>query len=183
MLTGEQQKTNAKNNTKQFKQLDDYIAQNLSALDNKAILMGALHKAQEIFGFISRESMDYISGKLDIPAAHIYGMATFYNYFTLKPKAKYQIYTCKGTACYVGGGARLLAKLKIELGIDEGETTADGMFGINITRCLGCCGLSPVMQVNADVYVRMVPEKIKGILDKYRKQANVKFTTKPKRKK
>lgn len=152
-----------------FGQLAQYLEENMPSQDKKEVLMAALHKTQDIFGYISREAMDFISCKLDVPTAHIYGMATFYNYFTLKPKAKYQIYTCKGTACYVSGGDRILEKLKSELGIEDGDVTKDGMFGISITRCLGCCGLSPVMQVNEDIYVRMVPEKVKGILDKYRK--------------
>ncbi len=131
--------------------------------------MGVLHKTQELFGYLPGEAMDHISDKLKVPTAHIYGMSTFYNYFTLKPRAKYQIFMCKGTACYVAGGGRILEKLQETLKIGVGGVTGDGMFGLEITRCLGCCGLSPVMQVNDKVYVRMVPEKVNGILDKYRK--------------
>ena len=161
-----------KNNTRQaFKKLDTFIDKTSPGEDKQKYLMGVLHKVQEIFGYISREAMDHVSQKLSVPAAHIYGMATFYNYFSLKPKAKFQIYLCKGTACYVGGGARILNKLKKELDIEEEDVTSDGMFGLSITRCLGCCGLSPVMQVNDDIYVRMVPEKVMPILNKYRKKA------------
>ena len=149
--------------------LKEFIKNNKSLHDEQARLMGILHKTQDIFGYIPRQAMECISEKIQVPAAHIYGMATFYNYFSLKPKGVYRIYTCKGTACYVGGGARILAKLREELGIDIDQVTADGLFSLNITRCLGCCGLSPVMQVNDDIYVRMVPEKVPGILKRYRK--------------
>ena len=149
--------------------LEKYMAQSVSLGDAQGSLMGLLHKAQTIFGYIPRQAMECISEKLNVPTAHIYGMATFYNHFSLKPKGKYQIHTCKGTACYVGGGARLMAKLQDALGIKEGGMTPDGMFSLHITRCLGCCGLSPVMQINDDIYVRMVPEKIPAILKRYRK--------------
>ena len=155
-------------NTK-LKEVNEYIKKTNILHDKQGLLMGTLHKVQEVFGYIPKDAMDYVSSKLEVPTAHIYGMATFYNFFSLKPKAKYKICTCKGTACYVGGGARILSKLKEELGIEEGEVTKDGLFSLDITRCLGCCGLSPVMQVNDDIYVRMVPEKVPGILNKYRK--------------
>jgi len=152
-----------------FKELERFIRAKPPTADKKGHLMGVLHKVQELFGHISREAMDFVSEKMDVPTAHIYGMATFYNYFSLKPKARNKIHVCKGTACYVGGGARILEKMKKELGIEEGDVTADGMFSLDITRCLGCCGLSPVMQVNDDVHVRMVPEKVGRVLKKYRK--------------
>jgi len=152
-----------------FKKLDEYIKNVNKLNDNQGLLMGVLHKTQELFGYLPAEAMDYVSEKLKVPTAHIYGMSTFYNYFTLKPRAKYQIFMCKGTACYVGGGARVLEKLQATLGLQVGDVAADKMFGLGITRCLGCCGLSPVMQVNEDIYVRMVPERINEILNKYRK--------------
>jgi NADH:ubiquinone oxidoreductase subunit E len=152
-----------------FRELEKFISSKPPAVEKKGPLMGVLHKVQELFGYIPREAMDFVSVKMDVPTAHIYGMATFYNYFSLKPKARNKIHVCKGTACYVGGGARILEKMKKELGIGEGDVTADGMFSLDITRCLGCCGLSPVMQVNEDVHVRMVPEKVGRILGKYKK--------------
>ena len=154
---------------KKIKILEEFIKNNKPLHDQQASLMGILHKTQDIFGYIPRLAMERISEKIKVPTAHIYGMATFYNYFSLKPKGLYRIYTCKGTACYVGGGARVLAKVRDELGIDVDQVTADGLFSLNVTRCLGCCGLSPVMQVNDDIYVRMVPEKVPGILKHYRK--------------
>ena len=149
--------------------LEDFIKDHKPIHDIQSSLMGILHKAQNIFGYIPRQAMDLISQRTLVPTAHIYGMATFYNYFSLKPRGKFQIYTCKGTACYVGGGARILAKLQEELGIQVGNVTEDGLFSLNITRCLGCCGLSPVMQVNEDIYVRMTPQKVRAILERYRK--------------
>lgn len=154
---------------KKMSLLKEFIKNNKPLHNEQAGLMGILHKTQDIFGYIPRLAMECISEKIQVPTAHIYGMATFYNYFSLKPKGVYRIYTCKGTACYVGGGARLLAKVREELGIDVDQVTADGLFSLNITRCLGCCGLSPVMQVNDDIYVRMVPERVPGILKRYRK--------------
>lgn len=154
----------------QLKELGEFVSQYVKNGDKQKALMMVLHKAQSLYGYISQEAMDFISEKLSVPTAHIYGMATFYNYFTLKPRARNQIAMCKGTACYVSGGARVLEKIKQELGIGEGDVTPDGEFGLEITRCLGCCGLSPVMQVNDQVHVRMVPEKVKGILNSYRKQ-------------
>ncbi|MDD5439785.1 MAG: NAD(P)H-dependent oxidoreductase subunit E [Candidatus Omnitrophica bacterium] len=136
--------------------------------DRQGALLALLHEVQNEFGYIPRAAMDVVSEKLSLPTAHIYGMATFYNYFSLKPKAKYKVYVCKGTACYVSGGARIIERLKTELGVAEGDLTSDGLFSMHITRCLGCCGLSPVMQVNDEVYVRMVPERVPGILAKYR---------------
>ncbi len=158
-----------KDTQKKLLQLNDFIAGSKVLKDKQSLLMGVLHQTQTLFGYIPATAMDFISHKLGVPSAHIYGMATFYNYFQLTPKARYQIYLCKGTACYVAGGARVLDKLKEELRIGVDEVTADGLFGINITRCLGCCGLSPVMQVNDDIYVRLVPEKVPAILAKYRR--------------
>ena len=153
-----------------IKELKEFIKEHKLLHDKQGALMTVLHKVQEIFGYIPREAMDVVSESLGVPTAHIYGMATFYNFFSLKPKAKYQISVCKGTACYVAGGSRLLERVEEELKIKLGDVTPDGLFGLSITRCLGCCGLSPVIQVNEEVFVRLVPEKIPAILEKFRKQ-------------
>jgi len=151
-----------------LRQLEAFIDESTPFHDRQGMLMGVLHRTQDVFGYIPRQAIELISEKLGLPTAHIFGMVTFYNYFSLKPRARYQIYTCKGTACYVAGGARVLERLQQELGISTGDVTADGLFGLQVTRCLGCCGLSPVMQVNEDIYVRMVPERVRSILEKYR---------------
>jgi len=158
-------------NRRKLLTLERFIKKSKPSVNKRGVLMTTLHKVQEIFGYIPEDIMDRVSHKLQIPAAHIYGMVTFYNHFSLKPKARFQICVCKGTACYVSGGARILSAVKEELGIEVGDTTKDGLFGLAITRCLGCCGLSPVMRVNDDIYIRMVPERVPTVLKKYRVKA------------
>lgn len=150
--------------------LAEFMEQTRPLHDAQSLLMATLHRTQELFGYIPRQAVELISEKLSVPAAHIYGMITFYNYFSLQPRPLYQIHVCKGTACYVSGGARVLERLKQELKLEVGQVTADGLFGLNVTRCLGCCGLSPVMQINENVYVRVVPEKIPEIIAFWRKK-------------
>ena len=139
--------------------------------ENKSIdgpLMPIMQKAQESFGYLPMEAMSLIADELDIPVSKIYGVATFYAQFSLTPKGDNIIQVCTGTACYVKGAQAVLDEVIHQLGIHSGETTEDGKFTIQDTRCLGCCGLAPVMTVNEDVYGRMVPGQVKGILDKYR---------------
>ncbi len=126
-----------------------------------------LHKAQEIYGYLPIEVQEMISEGLDIPLAEIYGIVTFYTQFSLNPKGKYQISVCLGTACYVKGSGDVLEKVKSILGIDVGECTPDGLFSIDATRCIGACGLAPVMTVNDDVYGRVVPDEVESIIKKY----------------
>lgn len=127
-----------------------------------------LHEAQAIYGYLPIEVQEMISEGLNVPLAEIYGIVTFYTQFSINPKGKYQIGVCLGTACYVKGSGDLLEKCKELLGIDVGECTPDGLFSIDATRCIGACGLAPVLTVNDDVYGRLVPEDIEGILAKYR---------------
>ena len=139
--------------------------------ENKSIdgpLMPIMQKAQESFGYLPMEAMSLIADELDIPVSKIYGVATFYAQFSLTPKGDNIIQVCTGTACYVKGAQAVLDEVIHQLGIHSGETTEDGKFTIQDTRCLGCCGLAPVMTINEDVYGRMVPGQVKGILDKYR---------------
>lgn len=131
-------------------------------------LMPIMQKAQESFGYLPMEAMTLIADGLDIPVSKIYGVATFYAQFSLTPKGDNIIQVCTGTACYVKGAQAVLDEVIHQLGIHSGETTEDGKFTIQDTRCLGCCGLAPVMTINEDVYGRMVPGQVKGILDKYR---------------
>ncbi len=127
-----------------------------------------LHEAQNIYGYLPIEVQEMISEGLDVPLAEIYGIVTFYTQFSINPKGKYQIGVCLGTACYVKGSGDLLEKCKEILGIDVGECTPDGLFSIDATRCIGACGLAPVLTVNDDVYGRLVPDDIEGIIAKYR---------------
>ena len=130
----------------------------------QSALMPALHKAQGLFGYISREAVEEISCRLHIPSAHIWGAITFYHYFSLKPRGKYIISVCLGTACYVKGAERLLERIKGELGIEVGQTTKDRVWTLETTFCLGCCGLAPVMTINDKVYGELTPAKVSQIL-------------------
>lgn len=148
-----------------MEELAAFIAENKNV---DGPLMPIMQKAQESFGYLSMEAMTLIADELDIPVSKIYGVATFYAQFSLTPKGDNIIQVCTGTACYVKGAQAVLDEVIHQLGIHSGETTEDGRFTIQDTRCLGCCGLAPVMTVNEDVYGRMVPGQVKGILDKYR---------------
>ena len=129
--------------------------------------MPVLQAAQGIFGYLPEEVQIMVAEGLDIPLSEVYGVSTFYSFFTLNPKGKYQISVCLGTACYVKGAQAVLEEVENVLGIKAGETTKDGKFTIQDTRCLGCCGLAPVMVINEDVYGRLTPADIKGIFEKY----------------
>lgn len=145
-------------------ELEQYIAENK---DMKGPLMPVMQKAQELFGYLSMETMQLISDRLNVPVSEIYGVATFYALFSLTPKGEYIISVCTGTACYVKGAQAVLDEVKKILGIEAGQTTPDGKFTIQDTRCLGCCGLAPVMTINSDVYGRLEPSDVKDILAKY----------------
>ncbi len=130
-------------------------------------LMPILQEAQKIFGYLPLKVQMTISDALDVPLEEIYGVATFYSQFTLAPKGEYDISVCLGTACYVRGVGAVLNRLQEKLGIGAEETTSDGKFSISTCRCIGCCGLAPVLTVNGEVFGRLVPEDVDVILDKY----------------
>lgn len=130
-------------------------------------LMPVLHETQELFGFIPESAQKRISEVLEIPMAEIFGVATFYSRFTLSPRGKHCISVCLGTACYVKNSQGLLDRLKKELSVDAGGTTLDNKFTLEATRCLGCCGLAPVLTIGEDVYGKITPDDIPGILEKY----------------
>ena len=153
------------NRKEQFEQLDGVIAQWKGV---EGGLLPIMQHAQEILGCVDEEVQHYISASTGIPVSTIYGVATFYSQFTLKPRGKYTMGICLGTACYVRGSQQVLDELEKRLGIGVGETTADGMFTLNATRCIGCCGLAPAMMVNDEVYGRLVPGDVPGIIEKYR---------------
>ena len=129
--------------------------------------MPVLQAAQEIFGYLPEEVQIMIAEGLDVPLSEVYGVASFYAQFTLNPKGKYQISLCLGTACYVKGAAEVLAAIEQKLGIKTGSITPDGKFSLDACRCIGACGLAPVMMIGNDVYGRLTPEQIPAILDKY----------------
>lgn len=133
----------------------------------KACLMPVIQKAQEIYGYLPYEVQKIISDELNVPMEKIYGIATFYSQFNLYPKGEYRISVCLGTACYVKGSAEIYDKIQLLLGISEGECTPDGKFSLDSCRCVGACGLAPVMMVNDDVYGRITADDVDKILEKY----------------
>lgn len=135
--------------------------------DQKGSMMPILQKAQDIYGYLPIEVQTIISNETGIPLEKIYGVTTFYSQFTLSPKGKYQISVCLGTACYVKGSGDIYNALMERLGIVGGECTADGKFSLDACRCVGACGLAPVMMINGEVYGRLTVDQIDGILAKY----------------
>ena len=130
-------------------------------------LMPVLQQAQEIYGYVPIEVQTMIAKGLNIPLEEVYGVSTFYAQFALNPKGKYSISVCLGTACYVKGSQSIHDKISEILNIKDGECTADGKFSLESCRCVGACGLAPVMMINDDVYGRLTPDMVKGILEKY----------------
>lgn len=130
-------------------------------------LIQVLHLAQEIVGYVPREVQERVADGLDVPLSDVYGVVSFYTLFSLKPKGRYKISVCAGTACYVRGTAQIVECLEQELGIKPGDTTDDGKFSVEVVRCLGACGLGPVMMINEDVHGRLEPESIPQILAQY----------------
>ena len=131
-------------------------------------LMPVMQEAQAIYGYLPYEVQKRIAEALKVSISEVYGVATFYSQFHLNPKGKYQISVCLGTACYVKGADKVLAKIEEVLGIKSGECTPDGLFSIDSCRCIGACGLAPVIMINDDVYGRLVESDIEGIIEKYR---------------
>ena len=134
---------------------------------NKSNLIQILNEVQELFGYIPEFAQNGISNYLGIEKAEIYGVITFYSRFTLNPKGKYTVSVCLGTACFVKGSEKVLDKAKEILGINEGQTTADGKFSLDATRCIGACGLAPVFTVNDEVYGKATPELLDKVIDEY----------------
>ena len=130
-------------------------------------VMPALQGAQEIYGYLPMEVQKEIARGLDVSLEEVYGVSTFYSQFSLTPKGKYNISVCLGTACYVKGADKVLDRLVTKLGIQPEECTEDGLFSLTACRCIGACGLAPVLTVNEDVYGRLVPEDVDKILAKY----------------
>ena len=133
--------------------------------NNKDNLSTILNEVQMKYGYIPQIAQSKISEYLQIPMAEIYGVITFYSRFTLKPKGKYAISVCLGTACFVKGSEKIMERLKQRLNIDEGETTPDGKFSIDSTRCVGACGIAPVFTVNGEVYGKATVKKLDEVLD------------------
>lgn len=135
--------------------------------DERGSLMPILQKAQDIYGYLPIEVQTMIADECGIPLEKVYGVATFYSQFSLYPKGKYKISVCLGTACYVKGSGDIYNKLQELLGIEGGQCTADGKFSLDACRCIGACGLAPVLTINDDVYGRLTANEMADILAKY----------------
>ncbi len=134
----------------------------------KGSLITILQKTQDIYGYLPKDAIIYISERTGIAESEIMGVATFYTQFRLTPVGKYLIMLCQGTACHVNSSELILQTIKDELGIEDGETTDDGLFSLKCVACLGCCSLSPVMMINESTYGSLTPEKTKKILKELR---------------
>ena len=134
-------------------------------------LIGILHQVQETFGYLGEEQLDAVGQLLQVPTAKVAGVASFYHFFRLTPRGKYVIHVCMGTACYVKGADRVAQKFIEELGISWGETSTDRIFTLEGSRCLGTCGLAPVVMIGDDVHGNVVPDQVPIILDTYLKRA------------
>lgn len=133
-------------------------------------LIRILQQAQEIFGYISPEVQAYLAARLNLPLAEIAGVVSFYSLFNSEPKGKYTISICLGTACYVKGSQEIFRAFKNELHLDDDDTTADGLFTLRSTRCMGACGLAPVVAVNDDIYGQVKAVDVAAIISRYRKK-------------
>lgn len=148
-----------------FVELENYIS---TLEDKKGNLIHVLHKAQHIFGFLPQEVMLFVARKLEVPAADVFGVVSFYSYFTTKPVGKHLVNVCMGTACFVKGADKILDELKKQLSISTGETTADKQFTLKDVRCVGACGLAPIVLVGEKVYGRITHADVTSILAEYK---------------
>ena len=146
------------------KKLDEIVAK---YKDTRGALIPVLHEAQEVYGYLPLEVQRVIAEKLNIPLAEVYGVVSFYTQFSIYPKGQYQINVCMGTACYVKGANEVLDKFRTRLSIDVGECTEDGKFSLEACRCIGACGLAPVVTINEEVYGKLTADDVDSILDDY----------------
>ena len=153
-----------KGTPKQEQKLQAVIAANRQ---DPSKLMAVMQEAQEIYGYLPMEVQEMIADGMNVPLEKVYGVATFYAQFALSPKGAYNISVCLGTACYVKGSGDIFNRLSEKLGIGADECTEDGRFSLTACRCIGACGLAPVLTVNEDVYGRLTVDDVDGILAKY----------------
>lgn len=151
--------------TKPIKSIEQFVE---PWKDKEGNLIMILHSMQNYYGYIPKEEAYKLSQELKIPLARIYEVLTFYNYFSLEPPAKYKVSVCLGTACYLQGAPEIIKKFESELNVKEGKVTKDGLFKIELVRCLGCCGLAPVVTVNSKVYGKVKASDVPEILAEYR---------------
>jgi len=156
----------AKLSSAAVKRVEEIIAE---YKDETTPLMMILSQVQKEFGYIPFEVQEIVSERLNIPVSEIYGVVTFYSFFSLKPKGKFVIGVCLGTACYVKGAQQVCDKFSEVLGIKPGETTEDGLFTIDALRCIGACGIAPAVSINGKVYPKMSVTQVPQIVEEYRK--------------
>lgn len=149
---------------KKFTKLNKIIEQNQG---QEGILINVLHQAQQIFGHVSRKIQLHIAEGLDIPFSKVYAVVSFYSLFSTKARGKYTIEVCTGTACYVKGAEDILEQFKTELEIEPGETTEDGLFSLETTRCIGACGMAPIVKIGDNTHGRLEEDQISDLLSKY----------------
>jgi NADH:ubiquinone oxidoreductase subunit E len=166
-----QEKTKPATDEEKLAEIKAFIEESKSREHPDSYLIAVLHKTQGLYGYLPTEVMDEISQAMQIPTAHIWGVATFYHYFNLNPPGKYVISICLGTACYVKGAGEVLQAIKDELKIDVGEVTEDGLFSLAPARCLGACGLAPVVMIGDKIHGELTPKKMVQVIHQYRKQA------------
>lgn len=148
-----------------YKQLEGFINENK---DKEGYLIPVLHMAQDIFGYLPPEVQEFVAKKMNIPISMVTGVVTFYSYFKIFPTGRHTITVCLGTACYVRGAKKILEALEEKIGIKIGETTEDRRFSMGVQRCLGACGLAPVIMIDKDVHGRMSVKKLDAILKQYK---------------
>ena len=153
-----------KGTAEQEKQLKEIIA---AHKEQQGALMPVLQQAQELYGYLPLEVQREISTLMNIPLAEIYGVVSFYTQFSINPKGRFKVNVCMGTACYVKGANEVLDKFRTRLSIDVGECTEDRRFSLDACRCIGACGLAPVVTINDDVYGKLTPDDVDAIIDKY----------------
>ncbi|MCD6111952.1 MAG: NADH-quinone oxidoreductase subunit NuoE [Bacteroidales bacterium] len=136
--------------------------------NNENNLINILHETQSTFGYLPKEVQEVIAEELNIPVGRVFGVVTFYSFFTMVPKGEHPISICLGTACYVRGAEKILEEFKKELGLEVGQTTKDGKFSLSCLRCIGACGLAPVVMIGEKVYGRVTPASVKDIIAEYK---------------
>lgn len=154
-----------------FEKLDEYIDSlglENSGVPKRGCLIQTLHRAQQLFGYLPETVQGHVARRLDLSRADVYGVISFYSYFTDTPIGQHKISVCTGTACFVRGAVRVLEEFQRQLNIREGETTPDGKFFLGTLRCVGSCSLAPVVVIDDDVHGNMTAEKVSAILEKYR---------------
>ena len=152
-------------NEEMFNELDQFIEQECNCDEQE--LIAILHRAQEIFGYLPMVVQAHVARKLGINVSKVYGVVSFYSFFSMEPKGEYVISICMGTACFVRGSDKILERVEQVLGIKNGQTTADGKFTITTLRCVGACGLAPVLQINDQTYGNITPEDVESIIAQY----------------